>query len=258
LQSLKVEDLQDLTAKLNENKLTSNGANNPNNKVVMVKRLTEVMTKKGVTEYIASLKLPEKRLRGFFKTLGANAPSDEAKKSEIIALLKNEILYMGLSAIFSNCTVKQLRTYAADLGLTVETNAKSVLLRSILTLKSYTKEDKEKANASRKPKEPRPKVEAGEEDPMAEYVDLPRCPPPKFDWSVSEESDDEMFAEPSQEEEDVEMSDVGSENSESAVEVSEVSSDEGEDGGEYVEKSTESDTDESMEDTPKPRRVKKR
>jgi hypothetical protein len=261
LTCLKVEDLQDLSAKIKMKKLTSNGANNPNNKAVLSKRLIEEMTKNGITDFFVSLKLSENRLLELLISIGVAKPA-ECKKSELIEMIKKEILSMGLSAVFSNCTVKQLKTFAKDLNLNVDTNAKTVLLRCILNMKDYTAEDKAKAN--RKPKVAKTKAEPGEEDPMADYVDLPRCPPPKFDWSVSE-SDSDDFEEKSQPSEDVDMSDVASEKSE-ASEVEdkeksgsvEESDDAAADGGEFVCRSSESENSDDMDVDEKPRKSYKK
>lgn len=196
-------------------------------------------------------------MQDFLKNiLGVTDLPENPKKSELIEMMKNEILVMGLSSVFSNCTVKQLKKYATDLGLEIESNAKTVLLRCILKMKNYTAEDKAKANANKKPRKPRAKVEPGEADEMDEYVDLPRCPPPKFDWSVSQ-TDSEDFDEPSEQSADEEMTDVPSENEEEQSEEkksksgSESEEDSG-DGGEFQPSSSESDSDEmSIDDKPR-------
>jgi len=199
------------------------------------------MNKQGIAEFLTSLKLSEKQLKAFLVTMGLEA-KEGAKKSDMITLMQTEILYFGLSAIFSNCTVKQLQTFAKDLGLSIESSAKTVLLRCILAMTNYTAADKPKVN--RKPKEPKKKKEEGSDEEMVDDdPTIPRGPPPKFDWEVSDDSDSEEFkVVPSPLDEDVEMSDVASENEEK-VKKSEASEESEGDGSEYAGGGAHTDSD---------------
>jgi len=240
VQVLKVNDLQDLTAKMKKKKLTSNGANNKNSRSVMQKRLVETMMTTGTVKYLSALKLSEKTLKALFERVGIEPK--ESSKSDMVDLLATEIKYMGLSSIFSNCTVKQLQTYAKDLGLNIETSAKTVLLRCILAQKNYTSADK--PIVVRKPKQPKKEAKESEDDDVDMYdPEMPRPAPPKFDWHVSEEDSDddaEDFEPNADEDGDIEMSDVASENSEKQEGEKESGSDE-DDGDEFKASSSDDD-----------------
>jgi len=225
--TLKLPELQDLTAKIKKTKLSSNGANNPNTRAVLSKRLLEAMEAKGITEHITSCKLSDKQLNNLIEKMGVEVK--EGKKADLVETVKTEILYMGLSAIFSNCSAKDLQMYAKDLGLSIESSAKTVLLRCILSQTNYSAADKPKVN--RKPKEKKSKEEKADmamnDDP--EFA-APRPLPPKFDWEVSDDSDSEEFqAKGGPEDEDVEMSDVAPEDEDEAQDEE----DEEEDGSEF-------------------------
>jgi len=228
VQSLKLPELQELTAKIKKTKLSSNGANNPNTRSVLSKRLLEAMLEKGITEHLNSCKLTDKQLTKLLEKMAVEVK--EGKKSDLVQMVKTEILYMGLSAIFSNCTIKDLQMYAKDLGLTIESSAKTVLLRCILSMTNYSSEDKPKVN--RKPKEKKSKEEKAADDmEMNDDPEFraPRPAPPKFDWEVSDDSDNEEFeVKGGPEDEDVEMSDVATED-----EDGEDQDDEEEDGSEF-------------------------
>jgi len=212
---LQTSDLKALSAKLDKEVLSSNGANNPSSKSVLSKRVSQAMTDKGVNKFLSSVKNSEKTLTAILERLGIEATSK--KTADMVKQIETEIQYMGLSAIFSNCTVKQLQAFASDLGLTVESSAKTVLLRCILQNTSYTAEDKPKI--VRKPKAKKDKAAKenadADGDMDMEDSDLPRAAPPKFDWEASEDDEGDFEAdEDASENQDVEMSDVASEDEE--------------------------------------------
>jgi len=232
VQVLKTSDLQALSAKVPEKVLTSNGGNNPGAKSVLSKRVAEAMNKKGIVKYLTSLKPSEKLLTTVLQRLGVEPTSK--KIAEMIEQIETEIHYIDLSAIFSNCTSKQLQSIAKEMGLTVESTAKTVLLRCILESKSYTAEDKPKI--TRKPKEKKEKKDKEEVDEDGDVdmdMDDPaiRGPPPKFDWVASEDDSEDFEATTGPEAEDEEMSDVASENDE--PEELEEENEEDLDDGEY-------------------------
>lgn len=186
------------------------------------------MQEKGITEHIYSCKLTDKQLTNLIEKMGVEVK--EGKKTDLVQMVKTEILYMGLSAIFSNCSAKDLQMYAKDLGLTIESTAKTVLLRCILSMTNYSTEDKPKVN--RKPKEKKSKEEKAEDMVMNEDPEFtaPRPLPPKFDWEVSDDSDSEEFeVKGGPEDEDVDMSDVAPEDEEEAQDQE----DDEEDGSEF-------------------------
>jgi hypothetical protein len=210
VQVLKTADLQALSAKVPDKDLLKKG-NNPAAKTVLSKRVAEALNKKGIIKYLTSLKPSEKLLTTILERLGVEATSK--KTSEMIVQIETEIHYIGLSAIFSNCSSKQLQAFAKDMGLTVESTAKTVLLRCILASKSYTAEDKPKI--ARKPKEKKEKKEEVDEDGDVDMEDpVIRGPPPKFDWVASEDDSEDFEAATGPDAEDEEMSDVASENDE--------------------------------------------
>jgi len=224
VQILKLENLEDLTAKMSSKVLTSK------TKVVMSKRLMEAMKRDGITKYLTSLKPSEKQLKSILERLGVEPTSK--KTTEMIEQVQTEIHYLGLSTLFDGCTAKQLQACATDLGLKVESSAKTVLLRCILHQTDYKAEDKPKI--VRKPRAPKKEVDGDSE--MADGEEMappePRKPPPKFDW-VASEDDDEDFDENAPAVEDVEMSDVASEHSDDGAEESEEEDEEND--GEYRE-----------------------
>jgi len=208
---LKTSDLQALSAKVPDKVLSSHGGNNAGAKSVLSKRVAEALNKKGIVKYLTSLKPSEKLLTTVLQRLGAEPTSK--KISEMIEQVETEIHFVGLSAIFSNCTAKQLQVFAKDMGLTVESTAKTVLLRCILESKSYTAEDKPKI--VRKPKEKKEKKEVDEDGDVDMDMDPAlRAPTPKFDWVASEDDSEDFEAATGPDAEDEEMSDVASENDE--------------------------------------------
>lgn len=230
---LQTSDLKALSAKLDKEVLSSNGANNPSSKSVLSKRVSQAMTDKGVSKFLSSLKNSEKTLTAILERLGIEAAASK-KTTDMVKQIETEIQYMGLSAIFSNCTVKQLQGFAKDMGLTVESSAKTVLLRCILQNTSYTAEDKPKIVRKPKAKKEKAAKETTDVDGDMDMddADMPRAAPPKFDWVASEDDEEDFEAdEDASENQDVEMSDVASEDEEN--DAAEEDDEEDKEDGEY-------------------------
>jgi len=181
VQILKLSDLEALTTKMPEKD------NWTKTKVVLTKRLFEAMQKDGITKFLTSLKPSEQLLKTVLERLGVDQPTASAKK-ELIDLIQTEIHYLGLSTIFSNCSVKQLKKYITDLDLTVESSAKTVLLRCLLTMTDYKAEDKPKI--VRKPRAPKQDAD-GDTEMSAESYEFNPCKPFKGEywWSSDDEED---------------------------------------------------------------------
>jgi len=174
-------------------------------------------------------------LTTILQRMGVEATSK--KSSDLIEQIETEIHYLGLSAIFSNCTSKQLQAFTKDMGLTVESTAKTVLLRCILENKSYTAADKPKV--VRKPKEKKEKTPDADGDVEMDFEDDPaiRAPPPQFDWIASEDDSEDYKLETGPETEDIAMSDDSEESEEDPDEEQE--DDEDPEDGEYEDKDDE-------------------
>jgi len=206
VQVLPLKDLKALASTLSKSVLSADGANNKNAKSVLTKRLYQAMQKQGVAEFLGSHKAAT--LTGIVTRLGAE-PCKTA--SDLVKQTETEIQWLGLSAVLNNCSVKQLQVFAQDLGLTVESSAKTVLLRCILENRSYTAQDKPKI--VRKPREKKAAEEKENVDADGDFDMAPRAraTPPDFDWEASEDDENDFVADETAEE-DLEMSDVASEN----------------------------------------------
>jgi len=220
VQILKVSDLEGLTTKLPVNSKA---------KVVLSKRLSEAMQKDGITRFLTSAKPSEELLKSLLERLGVVEPT--ATKKELIDQIQTEIHYLGLSTMFSNCTVKQLKKYTADLGLTVESSAQTVLLRCLLEMKDYKAEDKPKI--ARKPRAPKQDTDGDTE--MPEYKFEARKPFKGDYWLSDDDEEDADFPSEEQAEPDEPMTDVASEK-EDEDEDEEEDVKEAEDDGAYEEK----------------------
>jgi len=229
---LKNSDLEELTAHLSNKVLTSYGTNNAKHKSVLTKRLAEQMSVSGIVDYLTELKPKEKLLKEILTDRMKVEPTGK-KVSELIEQINTEIQLLGLSTILSNCNTKQLQVMCKDMGLQVESTAKTILLRCILAKTNYTAADKPKIE-----RKPRVKRETDgdivmEEEPRKEQLQAKAVK--KINWEMDDDIlDDSEDFEETEEVADVEMSDVAPEDIEEDSQKSEDDEDdEEEDGGNY-------------------------
>jgi len=205
LSLLKVIDLEELTKNMSEETLTSNG-NNPKTKSVLTKRLFEAFRDDGIVRYLTDADLKVKALTDLLERMEVEPTSK--KPEDLVKQIQTEIHFLGLSSFFSNFNIKQLQSYAKDLGLTVESSAKTTLLRSILTMSDW-----KSADHPRPPRKPKEVVEMKDDDENGETNPNDET----VDWSVSDEGNDEEF-EGKEEIEDISMSEGEDDDQENIME----------------------------------------
>jgi len=132
---LKVIDLKSWTKKISKSILTSRNQNNSNSGQVLKKRLIEQMAEKGPERFLNKLSPSKTTLLTALKRMGLTPTSED--REELRTMLQNEILMFGLEAFFNEFSVRKLQSMASEMGLSIPTSSKQILVSCIASLANY-------------------------------------------------------------------------------------------------------------------------
>jgi len=126
------------------NLTASSDINNPNNPLVMKKRLKEELQKTSLEGYMQKVNPSRTLLRKSLKLLGIVTGSKD--RDELIGLLKYQVSTLGLEYILQQLPMKLLQQMATEASLSINTTSKNLMVRHLVDMRDY------RANQNRKPK----------------------------------------------------------------------------------------------------------
>jgi len=136
VQILHVDELKEWTKAIEKSVLTSKKINNPNNSVVMKKRLKEQLELDGLRKYIKNAEPSRKLLRATLYSLAVETESDN--RSELVAMLFKQLKLNALEYILLELSKKTLQQMIVDSQLNIKlTTAKPTLVRHLVEMKDY-------------------------------------------------------------------------------------------------------------------------
>jgi len=165
VQILHVDELKEWTKAIEKSVLTSKKINNPNNSVVMKKRLKEQLEHDGLRKYIKNAEPSRKLLRATLDSLAVETKSDN--RTELVSMLFKQLKLNALEYILLELSNKTLQQMIVDSQLNIKlTTAKPTLVRHLVEMKDYVPKKmpiREKKPANMKTQK-KPKTKNGQEE----------------------------------------------------------------------------------------------
>jgi len=159
VQILHVDELKEWTKAIEQSVLTSKKINNPNNSVVMKKRLKEQLELDGLRKYIKKAEPSRKLLRATLDSLAVITESDN--RTELVTMLFKQLKLNALEYILLELSNKTLQQMIVDSQLNIKlTTAKPTLVRHLVEMKDYVPKkmpvrERKPSDMKKKPKKPK-------------------------------------------------------------------------------------------------------
>jgi len=148
------------------------------------------MAEKGLERFLNKLSPSKTTLLTALKRMDL-VPSTEDREEQK-TMLENEIIMFGLEAFFNEFSVRKLQSMASEMGLSVPTSSKQILVSSIVNLMDYEPPVRPKKKSTKNSTSKKKIDKKKKEDPQSDSDEPPKKKQYNFDYEFSS-TDEENF-----------------------------------------------------------------